>query len=465
MPTDASLRRLALGGSAYYPSGGGYRGSRLIDLIMARGDQQAQAARQQGEIWGNAFQNIGQTVSGAISGAAEAQEAKARSKAIQSAISDPELMKNPQAAFARLYEIGGPELGPKLFQGVAGAAQLSQPKRDKAADTKAVVALGDSLAGLTPQERADFWPNVRPLVNSAFGTDLPEQYDENLWQKVYAPTIQGMKEKPEAYTLSPGQTRFEGDKVVAAVPPEAPKPEGPRVVGRSLVGPDGKVIYRDPLAPAAPREPRLVQVETVGPDGKPVTQFVEPTAGASYPKPSGQGKPATGQQRRALNFFNRGKEAEEIASSLEEGQEISPTKLKYVPDFANVVLSDANQAYRQAQRTFTEARLRKESGATIKDDEYENDARTYFAQPGDSEATKAQKRALRRAVLSGIGFESGDALREFYGPEAEGMLEEYKSGGQAARRGGAPTVPRRGERRTIDGQLAEWDGQGWLAVP
>ena len=27
--------------------------------------------------------------------------------------------------------------------------------------------------------------------------------------------------------------------------------------------------------------------------------------------------------------------------------------------------------------------------------------------------------------------------------------------------GGGPAV---GERRTIDGQLAEWDGQGWLAV-
>jgi hypothetical protein len=199
-----------------------------------------------------------------------------------------------------------------------------------------------------------------------------------------------------------------------------------------------------------------------------VTQFVTPTAGASYPKPSGQGKPATGQQRRALNFFNRAKEAQEIADDLEEkiagAGLVSQGQLQYAP---NILQTKEQQKYRQAQRAFTEARLRKESGATIKDDEYENDAKTYFTQPGDSKELRAQKRAMRNAVAAGIAFEAGDALREFYGDESEGMI----AGLQAASRAGRPPepaspsgAPRPGEQRRINGQLARWDGRGWVAV-
>jgi hypothetical protein len=239
-------------------------------------------------------------------------------------------------------------------------------------------------------------------------------------------------EKPkgnEGFTLTPGQVRFGADGKQIADVPAAPKEPTPFNLGPGDVRYDGKgnVIASRPAAPKE-REPKLVSVKTLDENGKTVTKFVVPKAGESYPEPTGAGKASTGQQKRALNFFNRGKEAAEIIDSLESGKKLNPTALKYVPDVANVLLSDENQAYRQAQRAFTEARLRKESGAAIKDEEYESDAVKYFNQPGDSDATKKQKRAARNAVLAGIGFESGDALKEFYGDESEGMLAGLKAG-------------------------------------
>jgi hypothetical protein len=86
----------------------------------------------------------------------------------------------------------------------------------------------------------------------------------------------------------------------------------------------------------------------------------------------------------------------------------------------NMLQTSEQQAYRQAQRAFTEARLRKESGAAIPESEFINDARTYFAQPGDSPQTIAQKQKARETLLAGMKFASGKAFGEFYGDEGGG---------------------------------------------
>jgi hypothetical protein len=143
---------------------------------------------------------------------------------------------------------------------------------------------------------------------------------------------------------------------------------------------------------------------------------------------SGGGKPSTGAQKRVFNFFNRAKQADEELQALEPqiaqmglaGQ----TRMEWMP---NMLQSQTGQSYLAAQRAFTEARLRKDSGAAIPDSEFDNDRRTYFAQPGDSPATLAQKARARAAVLSSLAFESGPALSEFYGPEAVDLAAEYRA--------------------------------------
>jgi hypothetical protein len=81
----------------------------------------------------------------------------------------------------------------------------------------------------------------------------------------------------------------------------------------------------------------------------------------------------------------------------------------------NMLQTAEQQQYRQAQRAFTEARLRKESGAAINDKEYDKDATTYFAQPGDAPAVIAQKQKARQELLDGMAFAAGKAYDEFYG--------------------------------------------------
>lgn len=178
------------------------------------------------------------------------------------------------------------------------------------------------------------------------------------------------------------------------------------------------VVTAAPPTPGAPKEDRLVQI--MGPQGTPIWVRERDAVG----RPAAQAARAvTGQERQSLAFYNRGKQALESIESVDEGGRslearvsgaslAGQAQLQYAPNFLQ---SSDQRAYRQAQRAFTEARLRKESGAAIPTAEYENDARTYFAQPGDDEATIEQKRQARQVVLDGLRFGSGKAYDEFYG--------------------------------------------------
>ena len=130
----------------------------------------------------------------------------------------------------------------------------------------------------------------------------------------------------------------------------------------------------------------------------------------------GGSRPSLGAERQTLAYFNRAKQASDDIGGMEDqiakmglGGQVG---LQVLPNFLQ---SDSNQRYRQAQRAFTEARLRKESGAAIPTAEYENDSKTYFAQPGDGPEVIAQKRQARQTVLEGLKFAAGKAYDEFYG--------------------------------------------------
>lgn len=212
-----------------------------------------------------------------------------------------------------------------------------------------------------------------------------------------------------------------GSQVVRDPQAPAQKPDKPIL----RIGRDGKIqnlgtypadaqVVNEP-APQQPRDERLVQIQ--GPNGTPI--WVR--EGDAVGKPAMQAPRAvTGAERQTLAYFNRMKEA---LDSLEGGgleDQISKQGLLWQAQgqlAPNIMQSGPQQQYRQAQRAFTEGRLRKESGAAIPTSEYENDAKTYFFQPGDTEPTTAQKRAARKKVLEGLKFSSGRAYQEFYGDE------------------------------------------------
>lgn len=138
-------------------------------------------------------------------------------------------------------------------------------------------------------------------------------------------------------------------------------------------------------------------------------------------------KPPTGAERQTLAFFNRALEGDKTAAGLEDAIADAGLLSQAQQQAPNMLQTGPQQQYRQAQRAFTEARLRKESGAAINPSEYANDNKTYFAQPGDSPEVRKQKRAARQTLLKGLGNASGNALREFYGDQVS--LDELIGGG------------------------------------
>lgn len=176
--------------------------------------------------------------------------------------------------------------------------------------------------------------------------------------------------------------------------------------------------------PAAENQP-LVPI--VGPDGK--TRYGTRAEARGSLVPAGAEKPSSGVQKRALAFYNRAAQADQDLQAMEASVQkygfAEQQRMKSAPNFLQ---TEEGQRYNQAQRAFTEARLRKDSGAAIPEPEFESDRVTYFPQPGDAPATLAQKARARASVLSSLAFESGQALGEFLGDaeEARALVESYR---------------------------------------
>lgn len=170
------------------------------------------------------------------------------------------------------------------------------------------------------------------------------------------------------------------------------------------------------------------------------------------------GKPPTGAQNRALNFFNRAKQAADELERLDVSG-LNMFGQAWINKAPNVLQSQLGQQYNAAASMFTEARLRKDSGAAIPPHEYEADRKTNFQQAGDSDTTLAQKKRGRAAILASLAYEAGPALHGFYGEEADEILGGYKeamniSGGgqQQQRNASAPASPKVGDVVSVRGQ-------------
>lgn len=75
----------------------------------------------------------------------------------------------------------------------------------------------------------------------------------------------------------------------------------------------------------------------------------------------------------------------------------------------NKFLSAKEQKFQQAKRDFTNAQLRRESGAAISSSEFENADEQYFPQPGDTKEVLAQKRNNREVVIQNLFEASGNS--------------------------------------------------------
>lgn len=129
-------------------------------------------------------------------------------------------------------------------------------------------------------------------------------------------------------------------------------------------------------------------------------------------------KPLTEGQGKSAAFGLRSEEADKIINSIGRDGAVQPGMIKRMGEALpfvggamgtalNFTQSPEQQQIEQAQRNFINAVLRRESGAVIGPEEFDNARKQYFPQPGDATESIAQKNANRQQTIAGLRTEAG----------------------------------------------------------
>lgn len=116
-------------------------------------------------------------------------------------------------------------------------------------------------------------------------------------------------------------------------------------------------------------------------------------------------KELNASQAAALGYGNRALEASNIIDGLDDN--FAGSEWTFAKAIPYQVKGEDRKKFEQARRNFINAVLRKESGAVIADDEFDNAEKQYFAQPGDTEEVLIQKRNNRIMTIRNLYVEAG----------------------------------------------------------
>ncbi|MEN6404380.1 MAG: hypothetical protein ABFD94_20725 [Armatimonadia bacterium] len=180
---------------------------------------------------------------------------------------------------------------------------------------------------------------------------------------------------------------------VGPMPERAPTPQ------TVIYDEKGSAYFVDPRNPGAAPKPILTS------DGRPIA------------KPEAAPKPATEGERNAAGYLSRMEAAEKLLGSFApmstRGDKLAAA---YSPGsdgiLKNMLMSTEGQQYQQAAMDWIRAKLRKESGAAIGQDEAEQEYRTYFPMPGDGPEKIRQKAAARKEAMKSSRFSAGAAYSQ-----------------------------------------------------
>jgi hypothetical protein len=189
-------------------------------------------------------------------------------------------------------------------------------------------------------------------------------------------------------------------------------------------------------------------------------------------KQTGQAErvPVAGQENTPLNPYVAGKQNESQATAglyanrmiaserilrdpsvVGAATSVTQRGLGAVPFAGNFLVSEAYQKFDQAQRDFINAVLRRESGAVISDQEFDNARKQYFPQPGDTQERIAQKQRNRAEAIRGIGAAGGPGYRPDHILSPDGQIIVNPAKGRAPAQQPsqktAPVMPTVGEVR------------------
>lgn len=166
--------------------------------------------------------------------------------------------------------------------------------------------------------------------------------------------------------------------------------------GKTITGANGEIIFMTPQG--------VFQRSAQGGQPQPLTggdgniQITEPKV--------------TIDEKKAMTFADRmtasGKIIDEMGmKGFGKGDQL----VSGVPVFGEYLTSDDFKTVDQAKRDFINAQLRRESGAVISEQEFDNANKQYFPQPNDPPQVLEQKRRNRQIVIDGMARDSGPTYR------------------------------------------------------
>lgn len=115
------------------------------------------------------------------------------------------------------------------------------------------------------------------------------------------------------------------------------------------------------------------------------------------------------EQGDAAGFWGRAVSADSKYSALNYIPSLSGNAKEGLPG-GNYLIDGVRQQARQAEESFVEAVMRKDSGAAIQPYEMQAGRVRFFPQPGDGPEVIAQKRQARLAAVAGIAASGGPAI-------------------------------------------------------
>lgn len=267
---------------------------------------------------------------------------------------------------------------------------------------------------------------------------------------------------------------FEKDRRDAEIAAKKEEREAnkPIEVGGSLINPQtGEILFTAPSKedlPALAQEFQFaqqngytggfldfIQAKKASESGSSGSRVLSPSEAQALGVPYGTtqeqayGRSATNkptvEQSKARQFAVAAENANQVLGTI--GYDPGWVENPWVP---NVFKGEARQQFEQAARAFVNATLRRESGATITDDEFKNKYLELIDRAGDSAAVKQQKAAARIAAVQSIKEAGGDQVMPS-DDEINSFLDSFSGGS---------SVPQNAQAQRVANAIGQFESGG-----
>lgn len=150
--------------------------------------------------------------------------------------------------------------------------------------------------------------------------------------------------------------------------------------------------------------------------------------GYAPPPTARDARPPTEGERNAAGYYSRmdaaGRELDALTNAGYDPGNMRDHYTAGQGPLLNWAASEEGQRYRQQQEDWVRAKLRKESGAVIGDEEMEREIRTYFPQPGDKPEVLKAKAGSRKIAEEAMRKSGGRAV-EPANADDEDLIRKY----------------------------------------